>query len=199
MSSILAIDSASDMFAVAVEREGAVRSLEADGGADHSRQILPSIADILGDDQLEAILVTVGPGTYAGVRVGMATAEGLALARGVSLHGIGTLEAVALASGLGEVTAVHPAGRGEYAAQAFRHGEALEPPRIVSATELSGPIAGEGAGALGGVEISPGKRCEAGLRARSAAIRGGAEAGGIEAFYLREPSITISRRRPAGP
>lgn len=196
---ILAIDTASDRFAVAVDRDGRIDSLEADAGLDHSRLLLPAITQLLGEDRLEGIVVVTGPGAYAGVRVGIATAEGLALARAVPVHGIGTLEAVALAAGITAGTVIHPAGRGEFAAQDVVDGVPAGSPRIARAEDLREGVAGEGARAAGGREVTPRERCEAALRARAGAIRAGAPAAGIEAFYLREPSITISRRKAAAP
>ena len=45
-----------------------------------------------------AVVVVTGPGTYTGVRAGMAAALGIAHARGLPLHGIGSLEVVASAA-----------------------------------------------------------------------------------------------------
>lgn len=195
MSSILCIDTASDRFALALDRDGRFTSVEIDASRDHSRLLLPAIAEMVGDGPLDAVLVVIGPGAYAGVRVGIATAEGLALGRGIPVYGIGTLEAVALAAGLEDGVAIHPAGRGAFAAQRWRQGTAEGPPAAAGAGELGPECAGEGAGAFGGREVSPRERAEAALRDRAPIIRAGALEEGADAFYLREPSITLSRRR----
>jgi tRNA threonylcarbamoyladenosine biosynthesis protein TsaB len=74
VSTILCIDTASDRFALAVDRDGYVTSFDAEARHDHSSLLLPAIASLLGDEQhIDAILVTTGPGAYAGVRVGIAS------------------------------------------------------------------------------------------------------------------------------
>ena len=198
MSTILCIDTASDRFALSVERDGAFDSFESAEEREHTTSLLPEIGRLLKADSLAAILVITGPGAYAGLRVGIATAEGLSLARAVPVFGVGTLEAVALAAGPGaSYTAIHPAGRGDFAAQSVDAGQLEGPIRSVPSAELTGAVAGEGAGAFGGDEISPRERCLAALRDRAPRIRAGELSPGAEAFYLREPSITVSRRRNA--
>jgi tRNA threonylcarbamoyladenosine biosynthesis protein TsaB len=198
VTTILCIDTASDRFALAIEQDGRIESLQAEANQDHSRLLLPAIAGLVGERPLEAILVITGPGAYAGIRVGIATAEGLALARGIALYGIGTLEAAALAAGQGDGAVIHPAGRGEFASQRWESGQPVGAPVIASPASLAWtkPV-GEGAGALGGREIGALERAEAALRNRAPLIRSGALAAGAEAFYLREPSITVSRRQSA--
>jgi tRNA threonylcarbamoyl adenosine modification protein YeaZ len=194
VSTILCIDTASETFALAVDRDGVMSSHAAEAQQDHSRLLLPAIKDLLGGGKPDAILVIIGPGAYAGVRVGIATAEGLSIAYDVPLYGIGTLEAAAAATS-GEVTIIHPAGRGEFAVQDFKDGTSTGAIRLAGGGKLAyGAIAGQGAEAFGGTEVSPVRRCEAALAARAAQIRAGSMETGAVAFYLREPNITISRR-----
>ncbi len=199
MSTILCIDTASDRFALAVDRDGYVTSFDAEARHDHSSLLLPAIASLLGDEQhIDAILVTTGPGAYAGVRVGIATAEGLALAHGADIFGIGTMEAVALARAQagerGPFTVIHPAGRGEFAAQLFETPSSPGRIAIAAPGELGPGSRGEGASQFGGIDVTPLERALAALQDRAPRVRAGELRAGAEAFYLREPSITVSRR-----
>lgn len=198
MSTILAIDTASNEIALAVAVDGAVvSSMTVDGAQDHSRLLLPSIEAILGSrrSDLAGIAVVRGPGSYAGLRVGIATAQGLALAAGIPVRGISTLEAVAAAGNLPPFTAIHPAGRGEFAAQDFVDGSAAGAIRAVRPEALAGQaLAGEGAGALGGMEVGPEARVRTALTALLPAFEAAAAHESIDALYLREPNITVPRR-----
>src|SRR2546421_3096138 len=69
------------------------------GQAEH---LVPMIARVmsaagLGFGELDLIAVTLGPGAFTGVRIGIATAQGLALATGASALGLGSFEAVGAA------------------------------------------------------------------------------------------------------
>jgi tRNA threonylcarbamoyladenosine biosynthesis protein TsaB len=86
--------------------------------------LLPMIASLLqkaglSPGSVDAVAVSVGPGSFTGVRVGLATAKGFVLGTNAKLVGVSTLEALAASYGLrqGTVCAVLHAGRGEvYAA-----------------------------------------------------------------------------------
>lgn len=198
MSTILCIDTASDSFALAVDRDGVLQSVEVVAGHDHSRLLLPAVSELLHGEMPHGVLVVIGPGAYAGVRVGIATAEGLSIALGVPVYGMGTMEAVSLAIQAESLTVIHPAGRGDFATQTFEAGEPSGPIVSTPRSDVNGKqTAGEGAGELGGIEVSPRQRCEAALRDRAPKIRAGNLESGAEAFYLREPSITLSRRQQA--
>ena len=74
----------------------------------HTTRLLPLIVELLdaaglGWDDLERVAVGVGPGTFTGLRIGIATARGLAVARGLPLVGVSTLESLAL-GGIDAVT-----------------------------------------------------------------------------------------------
>jgi tRNA threonylcarbamoyladenosine biosynthesis protein TsaB len=123
----LSIDTASDMAGVALT-DGPELLAERTWYAhqSHSRDLLPTIDKLLGlagksKDDLRAVFVCVGPGSYAGLRVGISTAKALAYALGIPIVGVGRLEAQALpfAGQAPRVYAVHAAGRAELAVAVY--------------------------------------------------------------------------------
>jgi tRNA threonylcarbamoyl adenosine modification protein YeaZ len=91
---------------------------------------------------LDRIAVTVGPGSFTGIRVGIAAARGLALVSGTPLVGIGTLAALAEAArekaGGVPVLVVIDARRGEVYAQAFAaDGSERSAPLAISAADAA--------------------------------------------------------------
>ncbi|MFZ5876198.1 MAG: tRNA (adenosine(37)-N6)-threonylcarbamoyltransferase complex dimerization subunit type 1 TsaB [Nitrospirota bacterium] len=114
-----------------------------------SRDLLPAIDRLLAArgwivSHLDGVALTIGPGSFTGLRVGVSLVKGLAAARPVRVVAVGTLEAVAAASGQsGLVAAVVDAGRGEVYARVFNCGdgavapigdEMLAPPEAWAAT-----------------------------------------------------------------
>ncbi|MEP6871047.1 MAG: tRNA (adenosine(37)-N6)-threonylcarbamoyltransferase complex dimerization subunit type 1 TsaB [Anaerolineaceae bacterium] len=202
MSTILAIDTASAQIALALAVDGQIiESSVVSGGHDHSRLLLPAIASVLGErrNSLSGIAVVRGPGNYAGLRVGIATAKGLAIAHAVRIRGISTMEAVTRAldhpTATVAVTVIHPVGRNEFAVQEFRGVDASGPIFALPADQLSGSsLVGEGAEALGGTDVSPEQRVRAALRALIEAFGAPGETPPVDAIYLREPNITVPRR-----
>ena len=92
---MLAFDCAVSGLAVAVVRDGNPLAVLKEGGRDQAARLLPAIETAL--DQagvarrmLSLIAVTVGPGSFTGVRVGLAAARGLAVGLGVPLAGVST-------------------------------------------------------------------------------------------------------------
>lgn len=204
MTSILAIDTASERFAVAWldTTTAEPRVVEGEGAREHSRQLLEAIREVAAQDManLSAVIVTTGPGSYAGLRVGIATAEGLALARSVPIYGVGTLEAASAAGPVdGTWNVIHPIGRGEFAVQAWTDGKAIADIRVITATELSGDrVKGESASEAGGIEAGPRERALAAFELRRESVASG-RAAAVEAFYIREPHITRPRRATMAP
>ena len=95
MSLVLAFDCAVTGLAVAVMRDDVALASHRAEGRDQAATLLPAIASTLEQagvarKELSLIAVTVGPGSFTGVRVGLATARGLAVALGVPLAGITT-------------------------------------------------------------------------------------------------------------
>jgi len=101
-------------------------------------------------DDLERIAVGVGPGSFTGLRIGIATARALAQARGLPLVAVSSLEALALgAAGEAElVLAVLDARRGEAFAAAWRGGALVMPAAALSPDALAEHVAALGASPL---------------------------------------------------
>jgi len=129
--SVIAIDSSSRdrAWAVRTATDGTVIEQRAMPGGQLDRALPGAIAELLAAD-VTAVVVLTGPGSYSGVRVGMAAALGLAAARGLPLHGIGSLTAVAAIADAADgvaFSAVTDAGRGGvYVARFTRTGTVLE-------------------------------------------------------------------------
>jgi tRNA threonylcarbamoyladenosine biosynthesis protein TsaB len=105
----------------------------------HATRLLPLVARVLeraeiGWEDVDRIAVGVGPGTFTGLRIGIATARALARARSLPLIGVSTLQSLALArprpdgapAGLDVVLPVLDARRGEVFAASWRMDEAGE-------------------------------------------------------------------------
>lgn len=101
MALILNIDTATTIGSVALARDGvALQTLVNDKERDHAASLTLFIQEIFNTqqitpDDLDAIAVSGGPGSYTGLRVGVATAKGLCYAWNKPLIGISTLQMMA--------------------------------------------------------------------------------------------------------
>ena len=94
--------------------------------------------------QLAALAVGAGPGSFTGLRIGMATAKGIAFAAQRPLWAVSSLAALAHeAAGDGLVIAALDARRGELFAGCYRGGTLLAPERTIAPEDLAGLAAGE--------------------------------------------------------
>lgn len=95
---ILNIETSSKICSVALSEEGAVwYSRESDKEMDHSTKLAPFVEDCIREleargRKLEAVSVSIGPGSYTGLRIGLSLAKGLCFGRNLPLIGIPTLE-----------------------------------------------------------------------------------------------------------
>ncbi len=108
-----------------------------------AERLVPMIAEVMREagwswSEVELLAVTLGPGTFTGIRVGIAAARGLALATGRPCLGVSTQEAMAAALGPGHALLCVVAGRqGTSYAQPFAaDGAPLGPPQATRAADL---------------------------------------------------------------
>lgn len=155
---VAAFDTATSATVVGVQAGCDTRSsrFEAPPGGHpaHSAQLLGALSDLLGDagagwGDVEVIGVGVGPGTFTGLRIASATAEGLRRATGARVVPVDTLEALALpalAAAAGRpVCALTDARRGEVFAAGWRvPGEKVFGPVAVGPEELPGVLGRHG-------------------------------------------------------
>lgn len=113
MAYILHIDTATEIAQVALAKDGQlIASATHAEQKDHAGFLQPALASLLseagiGFAQLAAVAVTDGPGSYTGLRVGMASAKGLCYALQIPLITLGTLHLMA-ASALEQISTAAP-------------------------------------------------------------------------------------------
>jgi tRNA threonylcarbamoyladenosine biosynthesis protein TsaB len=137
---LVAIDTSTNQSGLACyEERGLLAEYSWDSGRDHTAQLLPQLTGMLQNlhrtrAAITAIGVALGPGSWSGLRVGLSTAKGLALALNLPVVGIGTLDALEYQfanSGMPVVPIVR-LGRDRFAASALAGG----PPRNTTLAEL---------------------------------------------------------------
>lgn len=101
---ILALETATDPGSIALWRDGKIIARTCPDRLSNSETLLPQAAETLRElglnfGDVQGIAFGMGPGSFTGLRVSCGAAQGLAVARDLPLLGIGTLEAMALASG----------------------------------------------------------------------------------------------------
>lgn len=117
---ILAVDTAGKTAAVAVLRDDVLLyEAQCNNGLTHSETLLPMIdtalkAAGLTVDDLDVLGVTNGPGSFTGLRIGLAVVKGLALPRQIPCAGVSTMAALAYGlAGEGTVVGAQDARRGQ--------------------------------------------------------------------------------------
>ena len=227
---LLAIDTASSACSAAISAGGRiVASRSADMQRGHAEALMPMIAECLaaamadlpqGFADLDGIAVTVGPGAFTGVRIGLAAAGAMAMAAAIPVIGLTTLEVVAAAHAA-EAVMDRPllvaldAKRADVYCQLFDTAAApIGEPRAILPAALSswlpeGPVAlaGDGAAPVAAALAAAGRdirrlaghdRPEAAALARLAAERwrrGAPPAGSLpRPLYLRSPDVSLPRR-----
>lgn len=130
---ILAADTSLPILSVAlVSDETLIGAMALEGRGSRNEKLLPAIDWLLTENGIERgridlFATTRGPGSFTGVRIGLATLQGLALALGRPVCAMSTHEAIAYGEG-GRVAVIDDAGRGEFYVSMFEDGvESAEP------------------------------------------------------------------------
>lgn len=133
-------------------------------GRGHSERLVPMLAELLGGARASRILVGVGPGSFTGIRVGIAAAHGLAIGWDTELRGLSSLALIAAGAAAAEpVAAAMAGGHGELFVQQFDPSPlrpatpllslpAHEAAREITARLVAGPAAGQLVAAMGSGE-----------------------------------------------
>jgi tRNA threonylcarbamoyladenosine biosynthesis protein TsaB len=123
---ILSLETATRAGSLALLRGAeVVASSKGDDESSQSNVLLRQLDNLLKKNScivrdIELIIAALGPGSFTGLRIGLATVKALAATLGIPCYGVPTLEAVAASAGFSErVIATLPAGRGEVFSQLF--------------------------------------------------------------------------------
>ena len=96
---LLSLDSSAVTASVALtDGDRVIKSEFVNSGLTHSETLLPMVKRVMGDNEfssLDAVAITAGPGSFTGVRIGVATDKGIAFAGNIPCYGVSTLEAIA--------------------------------------------------------------------------------------------------------
>ena len=131
---ILAADTSLPILSVALLRDGELLGATVlEGRSSRNEKLLPAIDWLLSESgfssrHVDLFAVTRGPGSFTGVRIGLATIQGMALALGRALCAMSTHEAVAPERGKWLI--VDDAGRGEFYVSMFENGDEVISPRL---------------------------------------------------------------------
>ena len=132
---ILAADTSLPILSVALVSDGILIGVMAlEGKGSRNEKLLPAIDWLLTENNVERrtidlLAVTRGPGSFTGVRIGLATMQGLAMAIRKPVCAMSTHEAIAHGEE-GSVAVIDDAGRGELYVSTYDNGREVEAPRL---------------------------------------------------------------------
>jgi tRNA threonylcarbamoyl adenosine modification protein YeaZ len=133
---ILSVDTSLAILSIAILRDDGslVGAVSMEGSGSRNEKLLPSIDFLLRENSIDRkdltlLVSTRGPGSFTGVRIGLATLQGLSLSLGIPMRAFTTHEAVAEGFD-GEVTVIGEAGRDEIYATDFRDRAPIGEPQL---------------------------------------------------------------------
>lgn len=228
MSTIIAIETSTELGSAALLHDGRILAQEMSGVQNHSLTILPMVQQLLAQagialDRCDAIAFGAGPGSFTGVRTACGIAQGLAFGLDVPVVPVVTLEAMSQAcrdeTGAADVLAVLDARMGEvyWARYRFDDGwRCLTEPRLSAPGEVvaDGDVLACGNGlaayadafaerpfmARARADLMPHARQVAQLAAAALALGEGVRAQDAQPVYLRNKvALTTSERQAKVP
>lgn len=123
---LLVVETAFALSVALLDGTRIVAEVHRDVGRGHAEALMPAIAEVVGGNhaRISGIVVDTGPGSFTGLRIGIAAARALGLAWEVPVTGVGSLTLIAAAAFasdpcLPRVVAVADAGRGQVYWQTF--------------------------------------------------------------------------------
>lgn len=132
---VLSADTSLPILSVALLRDGVlIGALALEGRGSRNEKLLPAIDWVLSENaidrkEIDLLAVTRGPGSFTGVRIGLATMQGLAVALGRPVCTMSTHEAIAHGEH-GRVVIRDDAGRGESYVSVFEDGREIVAPHL---------------------------------------------------------------------
>lgn len=227
MSTILAVETSTELASVALLINDRLLTREAGAVQTHSQSLLPMAQALLADAGIrladcDAIAFGAGPGSFTGVRTACGVVQGLAFGAGLPVAPVGTLDAMAQAcrekTGASDVLCILDARMGEVYWAQFRHGaggwQTVVAPRLSSPADVApaGAVQACGNGLAAYADAFAGRDFMAGAEAgimphaaqiavlgRLAVARGDTlEAAAAQPVYLRNKVALTTAERMAG-
>ncbi len=161
---ILAFDTSTELCSAALRLDGAWLVREEMAGNRHSELLLPMVESLLAEAglslrALDGLAYGKGPGSFTGLRIGCGIAQGLAFGADLPVVGVVTLEAMAYATGAGQVLACIDARMHEIYAAAYRRQDGVmvevAAPAVLKPAELTLPDEGDWLGCGTGFAAYP--------------------------------------------
>ncbi len=198
---ILALDTSGDRAVVALTDDTGATRFAGVGSRPraHAEELAPLVAQALAVGPATAVVAGRGPGSFTGLRVGLAFAGVFGWARGIPVSGVCSLDPVAVATGLADGWVVLDARRGELFAAPYRAGVRAEPPVVLPRAEAAGLIGAQRA--VGDTELltSDDRRMRGttvidpdALATSAARVLATGADGSLQPDYLRRPDVTWS-------
>ena len=196
---ILAADTSLPILSVALVLDDAlIGAVALEGKLSRNEKLLPAIDWLLSEAAIERsaidlFAVTRGPGSFTGVRIGLATMQGLALALGKPVCAMSTHEAIAPEAG--RMAIIDDAGRGEFYVSVFEGGREVIGPHLATRDEVD---AIENTTRVADVAQRGNVALSCARRARAIALRGdGDRYHDVTPIYVRlaEAEVKLQQKR----